>query len=115
MWDELANLIELTEHQAKPVPISLVSRIKDLEDYLDVIWKNRPVVYKEDPERPVSKRQRYLRFELVQGRPMMRAGQYVGFIQFEGHTIQILPKVFDRGQTGRAFQHILGGSIRPAD
>jgi 5-methylcytosine-specific restriction enzyme subunit McrC len=106
MWDEPFNLIDLTEHQVKLVPKSLVPRIKDLEDYLDTVWKNRPLLYEEDPEQTPT-RQRYLRFELVHGNLTMRAGQYVGFIQFEGYTIQILPKLFEHEQADKAFHHLL--------
>lgn len=104
MWDDP---IELIEHQSRPVPSSLTGRLKELETYLDTVWKSRTVFYDQDPERPVSQRQPFLRFELSQGKLFMRSGHYVGFIQFEGHTIQIIPKLFGRGQTDTAFNHLL--------
>ena len=45
----------------------------------------------------------------------MRAGHYVGFIQFEGHTIQILPKLFEPGTNGyRVPSSALVARLQPA-
>ena len=104
MWDEP---IELIEHQVILLPDPLRHKVKDLQDYLNVVWRSRNLFYEEDPERPVSQQQPFIRFELIQGTLTMRAGHYVGFIQFEGHTIQILPKLFGRGQADTAFRHLL--------
>ncbi|QDK80720.1 hypothetical protein EXU85_19750 [Spirosoma sp. KCTC 42546] len=103
MWDEP---IELIEHHTRSVPTSLINRIQELENYLDSVWKSRTLFYEEDPEQPAPARQPFLRFEFSEGKIKMRAGHYVGFIQFEGQTIQILPKLFSSGQADTAFRHL---------
>ncbi|WP_158242858.1 McrC family protein [Siphonobacter sp. BAB-5405] len=54
-------------------------------------------------------RQPFLSFEYVGPNvgPRIKAGRYVGFIQFQGLTIEIIPKLFNVEQAGRAFQHVL--------
>lgn len=104
MWDEPTELIE---HKSCILPKQLEGKTGELESYLDSVWESRTLFYDNDPEKPVPKRQPFLRFELSHGRATMKAGQYVGFIQFEGHTIQILPKLFSPGQADIAFRHLL--------
>ncbi|GAA4448680.1 McrC family protein [Nibrella saemangeumensis] len=39
--------------------------------------------------------------------PRLKAGKYIGFIRYEGITIEILPKLFNVDQADEAFRHLL--------
>ena len=106
MWD---NLIELVEHKSQPVPHLLKGKLAALNQYLNEVWRTRTVFFDEDPEQPVSIQQPFLELGRLnrQGQATIKAGKYVGFIQYEGVTIQILPKVFEKGQSDVAFRHLM--------
>ncbi|GAA4405171.1 McrC family protein [Nibrella viscosa] len=104
MW---VNPIELIEHQRKPVPQAWWEQFAGLSQYLDEVWQTRTIFSDDDPEEAGSTRQRFLDFGLDQGHPTMQANQYVGFIQYHGLTLQILPKLFGTGQADAAFRHLL--------
>ncbi|SET98080.1 McrC family protein [Hymenobacter actinosclerus] len=67
-----------------------------LEAYLQTIWERRPRtagLFGVDSSR--STRQRYLEFSVdAQGHRTVRARNYVGLIQYQGHRLHLLPKVF---------------------
>ena len=106
MW---SNLIELIEHHRRPIPQLSKEKLAGLSQYLDEVWRTRTLFYDDEPETPVSVRQPFLTFgyDPGQGQVTMQAGKYAGFIQYEGLTIQILPKLFGKGQSDTAFQHLL--------
>jgi 5-methylcytosine-specific restriction enzyme subunit McrC len=106
MWNDP---IELIEHHRRPVPALVKDKLDGLEQYLNEVWQTRTLFYDEDPRQPVSARQPFLEFgyEPSKGQVTMKAGRYVGFIQYEGITIQILPKLFGKGQADQAFRHLL--------
>ncbi len=99
------NLVENQTRVADfPAKISLVA----LNQYLDEVWQSRArfddTVYGE-----ISSNQPFLIFgqDLKTGKATVRAGKYVGFIQYEGLTIQIIPKLFKAEQAPAAFKHLI--------
>lgn len=106
MW---ANLIELIEHHRRPIPQLSKEKLAGLNQYLDEVWQTRTLFYDEDPDKPVSTRQPFLTYgyDPAKSQVTMQAGKYVGFIQYEGLTIQILPKLFGKARSDVAFRHLL--------
>lgn len=72
-----------------------------LEAYLQTIWEQRPRtpgLFGAGPAK--STRQRYLEFFVdARGHRTVRARNYVGLIQYQGHRIHLLPKVFYQGSS----------------
>ncbi|WBA44315.1 McrC family protein [Hymenobacter canadensis] len=72
-----------------------------LEAYLQTIWEQRP----RTPglfgaSTSGSTRQRYLEFCVdARGHRTVRARNYVGLIQYQGHRLHLLPKVFYQGSS----------------
>lgn len=95
-------LINLVENQTRAVNLPA-----GLNQYLDQVWQSRFLV--DDSETGGSTQQPFLTFGLDAdtGQPTIKAGKYVGFIQYEGVTIQVLPKLFTANQAPLAFQHLL--------
>lgn len=106
MWD---NLIELVENHKRPIPHISKDKLAGLNQYLDTVWQTRTLFYDEGSDTPVSVQQPFLTFGYDPGSSQvtMKAGKYVGFVQYEGITIQILPKLFEKGQSEVAFRHLL--------
>ncbi|QJD81625.1 McrC family protein [Spirosoma rhododendri] len=104
MW---SSPIVLIEHHLVALPKALRDGVTGLQSYLDGVWASRSVFYAEDVENSASKQQPFLKFERRKGRETIKAGQYVGFIQYGGQTIQILPKVFKQGESDIALRHLL--------
>ncbi|MBO0952013.1 McrC family protein [Fibrella forsythiae] len=106
MWN---NPINLVEHHLRLGLELTKDQIAGLNQYLDTVWETRSLFYDEDPETPLSVKQPFLEFvyDPVSGQPSLKAGKYVGFIQYEGLTIQIIPKLFDKDQADLAFRHLL--------
>ena len=106
MW---TNLVELVENHSRAIPQLSKEKLAGLNQYLDDVWMTRTLFYDEDPDKPVSARQPFLGFgyDPGKGQVTMKAGKYAGFIQYEGLTIQILPKLFGPGQSDVAFRHLL--------
>ena len=106
MWNDPINLVE---HHRRLGSKLTKDQLAGLDQYLDTVWKTRTLFYDEDPEKPLSVRQPFLEFgyDPDNGQPIIKAGKYVGFIQYEGLTIQIIPKLFDKGQADLAFRHLL--------
>ncbi len=98
--------ITLVEHQKADVTLPLTVDVPALQNYLDEVWQSR---LWEDPSQEASLKQPFLSFEYAGPNlgPRIRAGKYVGFIQFQGITIEIIPKLFNVEQAGLAFQHVL--------
>lgn len=106
MWNDPISLVE---HHRKLIPKPLAEKLAGLSQYLDEVWHTRTLFFDEEPAQPLSTRQPFLEFgfDPGQGQLTMKAGKYAGFIQYEGHTIQILPKLFEKSQSDVAFQHLL--------
>jgi len=106
MWD---NRIELVENHKLSVPPILKEKLAGLKQYLDTVWQTRTLFYDEGADTPKSIRQPFLTFGYDPGSSQVTitAGKYVGFVQYEGLTIQILPKLFSKNQSDEAFQHLL--------
>ncbi|MDU0369570.1 McrC family protein [Hymenobacter endophyticus] len=72
-----------------------------LEDYLQTIWEQRPRtpgLFGSGPAK--STRQRYLEFSIdARGHRTVRSRNYVGLIQYQGHRLHLLPKVFYQGSS----------------
>jgi 5-methylcytosine-specific restriction enzyme subunit McrC len=67
--------------------------LNELEIFLDEIWVNREVEpYFRDQSEQRSESQRFL--QLFRSTDEIRSNKYVGVIQFEGHKINLLPKIF---------------------
>ena len=106
MWDDPINLIE---HHTQSIPHLSPGQLAGLERYLDEVWQTRTLLYDDNPDQSPPARQPFLKFgyDPVLEQLTMKAGQYVGFIQYEGVTIQILPKLFRKDQADTAFRHLL--------
>jgi 5-methylcytosine-specific restriction enzyme subunit McrC len=67
-----------------------------LNEHLQQLWKNRPRVpsFWRDPDDSITT-QRFLRFHVEDD--SVSARNYVGQIQFDGHMLHLLPKVFYPG------------------
>ena len=106
MWNDPINLVE---HHRRPSSRLTKNQITGLDQYLNIVWKTRSLFYDEDPEIPLSVKQPFLEFgyDPNGGQVTIKAGKYVGFIQYEGLTIQIIPKLFNEDQADLAFRHLL--------
>ncbi|MCB9324024.1 MAG: hypothetical protein H6571_09850 [Lewinellaceae bacterium] len=83
-------MVNLFEYQNKaPIPDSF----HGLEAFLDDIWKNREKSsYYFDQEENKVESQRFLQF--LHKTNEIKSNKYVGVIHFEGHKINLLPKIF---------------------
>ncbi|WP_247236439.1 McrC family protein [Telluribacter sp. SYSU D00476] len=98
----------MIEHKSAQQTLPHDFDVDGLKRYLDEVWQSR-LIFDEEPEEGRSQRQPFLSFEYAgkgQG-PRLRAGKYIGFIQYEGVTIEILPKLFTEHQGEVAFRHLL--------
>ncbi|MBD2714376.1 hypothetical protein KBK19_04940 [Microvirga sp. STR05] len=70
-----------------------------LEEYLQTIWDERPrSAWFFGTDGSQKTRQRYLNFQYeANGQGVVSARNYVGLIQYQGHRIHLLPKVFYQG------------------
>lgn len=72
------------------------NQIDDLELFLDDIWSKREKSsYYNNEEEQREEEQRFIQF-LHKGNKL-KSNKYVGVIHFEGHTINLLPKIFYDG------------------
>lgn len=103
------GLVNLVENQVLLVDFPTHIRLADLDQYLDEIWQSRMLFDTESEQEGRSIKQPFLTFgqDVKTGKPTIKAGKYVGFIQYEGITIQIIPKLFEPSQTEPAFRHLL--------
>ena len=99
----------LIEHQLAAEPLPKDFDVAGLKMYLDEVWKSRFVFDEEDEEEGKSVRQPFLRFEFGDqtSGAFLRAGKYIGFIQYQDISIEILPKLFRKEEAGEAFRHVL--------
>ncbi len=106
MWNDPINLVE---HCQIPSSTLTKDQLTGLNQYLDTVWKTRTLFYEDDPEKPLSVKQPFLAFGYDPDKAQLtiKAGKYVGFIQYEGITIQLIPKLFNNEQADPAFQHLL--------
>lgn len=99
--------INLVEHQLLLLPTDHGIKLDALGDYLNQVWHTRREFGEEQSE-DQSKGQPFLQIGYTaQKQAFLKAGKHVGFIQFEGKTIQILPKLFTQDQHAKAFKHLL--------
>lgn len=99
--------INLVEYQRCDLPSDYGFDLDALCAYLNEVWLNRRE-YSEDQREDQSKGQPFLQIGYdAQKNPFIKAGRYVGFIQFEGKTIQIIPKIFKAEESHKAFKHLL--------
>jgi 5-methylcytosine-specific restriction enzyme subunit McrC len=87
-------MINLFEYQnSVPFP---EKHFEDLEMFLDDIWNKREKsAYYTDEEDNRVEAQRFIQFLHQSGD--VKSNKYVGVIHFEGHTINLLPKIFYDG------------------
>lgn len=99
----------LIEHQTAAEPLPADFDLTGLKAYLDEVWQSRFLFDEGPAEEGRSRSQPFLTFEYAGPNcgPRLRAGKHVGFVQYEGITIEILPKLFTVGQADVAFRHLL--------
>jgi 5-methylcytosine-specific restriction enzyme subunit McrC len=69
----------------------------ELEAFLDDVWKRRErsAWYGEVPQEPeADETQQFVQFLRRNGDVQVKSKKYVGVVQFAGHTINLLPKIF---------------------
>ena len=99
--------INLVEYELRYLPANHGIDLDALCAYLDEVWQTRRE-YSEEQWEDQSKGQPFLQIGYdAQKTPFLKAGKYVGFIQFEGKTIQIIPKIFKGQKPDKAFKHLL--------
>lgn len=83
----MINLFEYRNAEGLP------ENAEGLEEFLDDIWRNREKsqFYRESTENKVE-RQQFVDF--LNGSKEIRSNKYVGVIHYNGHKINLLPKVF---------------------
>jgi 5-methylcytosine-specific restriction enzyme subunit McrC len=85
---------QLFEHQNA---IKAVNDFSGLEDFLDSIWKNREKSpYFSAKSEDTSESQRFLNF--LYRNNEIKSNKYVGVIHYNGHKIDLLPKIFYNAQ-----------------
>lgn len=83
-------MINLFEYQNKE---TFSGSFDDLEGFLDELWQKREKnSYYSDPEVDKIEVQRFLQF--IHESNELKSNKYVGVIHFEGHKINLLPKIF---------------------
>ena len=99
--------INLVEHQLCTLKPNHGINPVALDAYLNEVWRTRER-FDEIPAEEQSTRQQFLKigYDLNQ-QLTLKAGRYVGFVQFEDTTIQIIPKLFTETQSKDAFKHLL--------
>ncbi|WP_019986599.1 McrC family protein [Rudanella lutea] len=104
----MRQLINLVEYQTYTLPTDSAINVVSLSAYLNGVWHTR-TQFDENPDVKQSSEQQFLTigYDPKLGQPTLKAGKYVGFIQFEDTTIQIIPKLFKPEQSDKAFRHLL--------
>lgn len=99
--------INLIEYELRYLPANYGIDLDAFCAYLNEVWQTRRE-YNENQQEDQSKGQPFLQIGYdAQKNPFLKAGKYVGFIQFEGRTIQIIPKIFEGQKPDKAFKHLL--------
>jgi len=96
----IINLFDGVEHTFQQDP----AIVSGLQAFLDQVWRNRPLFIEEEDRRTSS--QPFLTF----GNGMIKARNYVGFIQYNDLHINIYPRVFHNADSftpGLAIRHVL--------
>jgi len=103
----MSKPLNLLENQTVTVDLPPDFSLADLNQYLDEVWQSR--FFFDESITSESVNQPFLTFgqNLRTGETTIRAGKYVGFIQFNGFTIQILPKLFAVDQADKALKHLI--------
>ncbi|HEV7350178.1 McrC family protein [Telluribacter sp.] len=99
----------LIEHELSADPLPRDFDVAGLKQYLNEVWVSRFVFDETQNDEEKSVLQPFLRFEFGdqnQG-AYLRAGKYIGFVQYENITIEILPKLFRKEEADAAFRHVL--------
>lgn len=93
-----------TTKEALPADFDVVG----FKGYLNDVWRNR-FIFHDDTSEKRSQEQPFLSFEYAGSNcgPRLRADKYVGFVQYGGVTIELVPKLFQPEQGGIAFRHLL--------
>lgn len=102
----MKRLINVAEHGRHALDSSI--DLAGLNAYLNEVWRNRQAWWPgtEDATTPGTAQPLLQVGYDAHRQPFLRAGQYVGFVQFGDTTIQIVPKLFGVENSGRAFQHL---------
>lgn len=105
----MADPFTLIEHQTRIINYPDGFSVSGLNRYLDEVWQSRIQFDDEIETENVSVKQPFLFFsqDFTVNKPTVRAGKYVGFVQYEGLTIQIIPKLFTADQADKGFKHLL--------
>ena len=83
-------MLNLFEYQNK---VAFDGSSEGLEDFLDSIWQKRErFVSEEESEGERSEAQRFIQF--LHKTKEIKSNKYVGVIHYEGHRINLLPKLF---------------------
>jgi len=83
-------MINLFEYQNK---VKFPGSSQDLESFLDDIWSKREKSsFYQDVENERIETQQFLQF--LHKSEELKSNKYAGVIQFQGHTINLLPKIF---------------------
>ena len=93
----MINLFEYKNKQPFPE-----EQFEALEVFLDDIWckRERSTYYTDEENREET--QRFIQF--LHKNKELKSNKYVGVIQFEGQTINLLPKIFYEGEKVNEFQ-----------
>lgn len=81
-------------------PVEFVGSIDSLDTFLDEIWQKRDVVvydFWNTDNHNVKTPQQFIQF--IRKNNTFRSTKYVGVIQYNGQVINLLPKIFDNGNT----------------
>ena len=99
----------LIEHQLATEPLPKGFDVAGLRQYLDEVWQSRFVFDEGGNDAGKSVQQPFLLFEFRDqtSGALLRAGKYIGFIQYGDITIEILPKLFGEEEADIAFRHVL--------
>lgn len=103
-------IYRLTEYQVTNEALPQNFDVVGLKSYLDTVWQSRSIFYDEQASsEEKSKNQPFLSFDYAGPKcgPRLRASKYVGFIQYDGITIELVPKLFEADQSSIAFRHLL--------
>jgi 5-methylcytosine-specific restriction enzyme subunit McrC len=96
-------VLQLTEHETSAEPLPPGTDVDGLLAYLDEVWQSR-LNSDELLTEETSRTQGFL--EVLRG-DRIRAKRYVGFIQWQGLTIEIYPKLFPPDHRNRALPHLV--------
>ena len=99
--------IVLREHELAPIPPGL--QVSRFISYLDEVWMKRlsfsDLLDEVSPDTKISSDQPFFRFT-YDGK--IKARNYIGFIRWEGYSVEVIPKLFHTSDplTGKTWEHL---------